>query len=291
MERVRRKIMTDWIEPFLSDSDPRGKRLNIFPRYCFFDHSNWACHALAQVCAYFNPALRDREHKPLADALKYVFLNYFMTHDLAVVPKNARKLLDDFIRDPMYRQNQSLRFKECVPLATERCVKSFMVNAVKQYAKSALNELDRMMSARRRTTCSNGTSGGFSGNINWETDVAFCVAFLVLHVLGRNQIFVLNRAHIPADDRPWGREEALQMIREMEDEFAEVVGAFAGYRFGTDARKEKDSDQQRSGSRATTAAGPVSPTEIEAQQWAQKRKLFAELAEIADEYGEYVAIS
>lgn len=228
-DRIRQEVK-GWIRRFFEVEE---LKIHQFPHQYFHGlHLKWAKGIFTLICRYHNDNIKS--HVVLRDALIFTFLNYFITKSLIVPEENARQLYQ-WIQHENFHKNPPA--EACSPYAVQMCVKSIIYQWVKEYGQKVLKDLQELMIARK--------------GLGADTDLTFCLAFLILMALGRNQTKIWNQTRLPDNRGEWGEQRALEEMRKMETEVADHIIGLAHYRFEylqkqKYHRPESPSEDQRS---------------------------------------------
>ena len=242
--------LQDQVKQWLSDmlQDKRGDIV----WHCFWeDHEKYQREVLLDIWDFYHEVLN--ENNILKDALRFLVLNHCMTRAL-VVPDEDLKGLWGKLRNQDFLNN--LPQSEFSPKIVQRAVRMCIYPLVKHLAETTTKHF--IDSCYRKTeSCV-------------EKNLSFCLAFILLTVLGMNQVAVLGLAEINETrlDEGLKMAEAKELIQSMETEFADHIIRLCQYRFAPSQKR-----------RNTTQPGPTETRTVLFDLMGKVQKLTAEAGE------------
>jgi hypothetical protein len=202
-----------WLDSMIRESNTELPG-HFFPE----DNEQWQKEMLAIICQYHWRCLPNLEatgqgpYQTLRWALKLIVLNHIMCHCF-FVPDDEIDALSRQLR--YYRLDQSAK---CVcPRLANKVIKSILLPMLYM-------TIDRVMCGLQKILRSRGDE-----EVLW--DIAFCVVFLCLIVVGKTQVSLVERltARLPDANVSYATAD----IKEMESELSTHLISMFHHRFGT----------------------------------------------------------
>ena len=215
-----------WFERTIDDGDTM---VAWFPFHCFSDTEReealWHRDILTEVCSYYRQALPG--HKCLREGLLLALLNQFMIKVPLVTEMSTQQLYNG-IKDPDFRSR--LPPRNYTLSAVNKFLKGMILPTIEERTQKVLQHL--------RTLLFKKTESGA------DKDLTFCLCFLVMMIIGRNQVKVLSRTRTDGE-LGLERQEAWPLIHEMEQQGAAPIIGLAKYRFDPSQKARSSAAPQR----------------------------------------------
>jgi len=218
--------LQDQVKQWLSDI-LRDKRGDIV-WHCFWDdHEKYQREILLDIWDFYHEVLNENEI--LKDALRFLVLSHCMIRALMVPDEDLVGLRRQLRNQDLLNSLPQSSFS---PKAVERVVKMCIYPLMKRLAETTTKHF--IDSCYRKTeSCV-------------EKNLSFCLAFILLTVLGMNQVAVLGLAEINETrlDEGLKMAEAKELIQSMETEFADHIIRLCQYRFAPSQKRRNTTQQQ-----------------------------------------------
>jgi hypothetical protein len=237
-----------------------------WPWDCFdFPQMDWLgdvvelIHTFSQGASAKNLSFFNMTHK--ADSL--LFFNYLLDHPFLIEGDQREQLFANLANPPINRE-----FKWISSETITRSLKAVVYPFLEKFSREVLTELHNLLLQMSK---SKDVSSA-------RTDLAFCLSFLMLVVLGQNQARLVSLADLTArGDKSidLSQEEAEHHIREMEEQLASFIIQF--HEFAMKKRRQPGS--------------PVGNLDKPEEQYAAQFRLMARITEITQQHRVYTRSS
>ena len=250
VNRFESQIFT-WIEHFLHRPNWKTQR---FPRQYHY-RLEYPRVILFFIADYYRNRLS--EHERLRDALVLTLLNWTMTLSPEVPLENAKHLREWMVdrswwssvrQQPTHihlyphcnahghndHRSPSPTPTKVLPHLVDHAIKTLLHKRVKPLTHDLLHNLQILLSKIHR-------NGGH------DADIALSLCLLLLMQASRNQVRIWNESWLPEGVRRWRENDAMRMIRTIEEELVKVVICMAKRSLCEWTKKEGGGGKEKGG--------------------------------------------